>query len=116
MQLCLRYFAKSYEYSTANGTATYTGMVGGAIGLSTCGGSMATPFPVLMRIAPTMAFWDGAGNASKITGIQGGTTGADNATTTPNGPFNITAKNFWLTGNGIANYTTFCHYTATAEL
>jgi hypothetical protein len=114
--LCLRYYAKSYEYSTANGTATYTGMVGGAIGLSNCGGSMAIPFPVLMRIAPTMAFWDGGGNASRVTGVSGGATGVDNAGSVPNGPFNITAKNFWLTGNGLATYTIFCHYTASAEL
>ena len=114
--LCQRYFVKSYEPSTLAGTATYTGMIGGAMGLSNVGGSATTQFPAQMRIAPTMLFWDGAGNVSKLTGITGGTTGANNLTATPNGPFNITANNFWLTGNGLATYSMFCHYTASAEL
>jgi len=116
LEMCLRYYSKSYEYSTATGTATYTGMVGGAMGLGNCGGSMSSPFPVTMRTAPTMSFWDGAGTASKVTGITGGTTGVDGLASVPNGPFTITAKNFWLTGNGSATYAIFCHYTASAEL
>ena len=116
LALCYRYYTKSYEYSTAVATNTLLGMVGGAAGLSNMGGSNSNPFPVQMRTAPTMSFWDKVGTASKVTGITGGTTGTDGLTTTPNGPFNISQNNFWLTGNGTATYSIFCHYTASAEL
>jgi hypothetical protein len=116
LQLCQRYYTKSYEYSTAVATNTLVGLVGGAAGLSNMGGSNSNPFPVQMRTAPTMSFWDKVGTASRVTGITGGTTGTDGLTTVPNGPFNISQNSFWLTGNGQATYSIFCHYTASAEL
>jgi hypothetical protein len=114
--LCQRYYTKSYVPTTALGTATVSGMVGGAMALTTVGGSATSSFPVQMRTAPTMAFWDSAGNASKMTGTTNGTTMTDNLTVSPNGPFNITNNNFWFTGNGQATYAMFLHYSANAEL
>ena len=114
--LSQRYYQKSYELTTALGAATTTGMVGGALGLSTIGGSMASPFPVQMRTAPTMTFWDSAGNASKVSGTANGTTMTTNLSSSPNGPFNISQNNFWITGNGTSTYAIFFHFAATAEL
>lgn len=116
LNLCQRYYSKSYELTTALAAATTTGMVGGGLGLSTIGGSMASPFPVQMRTAPTMAFWDSSGNASKVTGTANGTTMVANQSSSPNGPFNISQNNFWITGNGISTYAIFFHFAATAEL
>ena len=116
LALCQRYYQKSYESSTALAAATTIGMVGGALGLATIGGSMASPFPVQMRTAPTMTFWDSAGNASKVTGTANGTTMTNNLSSSPNGPFNISQNNFWITGNGTSTYAIFFHFAATAEL
>lgn len=114
--MCQRYYTKSYAPTTALGNATVSGMVGGAMALSTVGGSITSSFPVQMRTAPTMSFWDSAGNASKMTGTTNGTTMTDNLTVSPNGPFNITNNNFWFTGNGQSTYAMFLHYSASAEL
>jgi hypothetical protein len=116
LNLCLRYFAKSYEYSTALATATTVGMVGGAPALSSLGGTISIPFFTQMRTAPTMAFWDSAGTASRMTGTTNGTTMTNGLVSTPNGAFNISQNNFWITGNGNATYSMFIHYTASAEL
>jgi hypothetical protein len=114
--LCLRYYAKSYEYSTALATATTIGMVGGAPALSSLGGTISIPFFTQMRIAPTMAFWDSAGTSSRMTGTTNGSTMTNGLVSTPNGAFNISQNNFWITGNGNATYSMFIHYTASAEL
>jgi len=114
--MCQRYYTKSYQLATALGTATVLGMVGGAVGLSNLGGTTTIPFPVQMRSAPTMSFWDSAGTASVMTATSNGSTMINNNTTSPNGPFNITQNNFWITANGIATYVMFLHYSATAEL
>jgi len=114
--MCQRYYTKSYQLATALGTATVLGMVGGAVGLSNLGGTTTIPFPVQMRSAPTMSFWDSAGTASLMTATANGSTMINGNTTTPNGPFNITQNNFWITANGIATYVMFMHYAATAEL
>lgn len=116
LALCQRYYSKSYELTTALAAATTTGMVGGALGLATIGGSMSSPFPVQMRTAPTMAFWDSAGTVSKVTGTTNGTTMTNNLSSSPNGPFNISQNNFWITGNGLSTYAIFFHFAATAEL
>jgi len=116
LALAQRYFTKSYEYSTALATATTIGMVGGAPALSSLGGTISIPFFTQMRTAPTMAFWDSAGTASRMTGTTNGSTMTNGLTSTPNGAFNISQNNFWITGNGNATYSMFIHYTASAEL
>jgi hypothetical protein len=116
LNLCLRYYTKSYEYSTALATATTVGMVGGAPALSSLGGTISIPFFTQMRTAPTMAFWDSAGTASRMTGTTNGSTMTSGLVSTPNGAFNISQNNFWITGNGNATYSMFIHYTASAEL
>jgi len=116
LALCQRYYTKSYEYSTVPGTSTQLGLVGGAVGLSSLGGSISIPFFTQMRILPNMLFWDKVGTASTVTGITSAQTATNGLSTSPNGPFNISQNSFWLTGNGTSTYTIFCHYTASAEL
>ena len=101
---CQRYFLATYDPGTTPGTATRNGLVG----FST---SLPLSFPVKMRIAPTsFLYWDGAGNASKVSSYSAGWT--DNET----GLTNI------MTGAGSALFTCgstnspIIHYTATAEL
>ena len=116
LALCQRYYTKSYEYSTVPGTSTQLGLVGGAVALSSLGGSISIPFFTQMRILPNMLFWDQVGTASTVTGITSAQTATNGLSTSPNGPFNISQNSFWLTGNGTSTYTIFCHYTASAEL
>lgn len=58
--LCQRYFASTYGNGVAPGTATHNGMVA----VSSTDADVL--FPTGMRAAPTISYWDGAGNASKV--------------------------------------------------
>ena len=118
---CQRYYAKSYDVNTVPGTATTLNMVGNSIsGPSGAGNYVgAVLFPVIMRVAPTsLLWWDGAGNASKVSRLSsaGGTAFTNNAAANVN-PFNIGTNGFYFYGdNSVANWSNFIHYTAFAEL
>jgi len=113
---CQRYYQMSYDYGTAPGTATNTGIIafGVAINGATTGpGSIL--FRVSMRASPTISYWDGAGNASKIT--IGGTSGQGNNYTPSGAPALIGLNGFSHPGQGVSgNITNWLHYAASAEL
>jgi len=72
LQLCQRYYQKSYNQSSAPGAATPIGMisliVNGTAGTNYC----QFTFPVPMRTAATISIWDGAGNSGKCSKYQAG--------------------------------------------
>lgn len=66
LELCYRYYQKSYELPTAPATATLTG----AIFLSTNSNSenySSYAYPIDLRVTPTISYWDDVGNLSKVT-------------------------------------------------
>jgi len=78
---CQRYYQTSYGLGTAIGAATRNGIVGTGTSGTTMGGSVS--FPTQMRAAPTVSFWDGAGNASKISTYGGSWTDNVSPTSIP---------------------------------
>lgn len=110
LELCKRYYQKSYTIGTAPGTST--GLSGGIVdngaGTSSTYILVTTDFFTSMRTTPTVTVYDGAGNSGKIT--TDGTT--DNIT--PTAVDNISEKRFKVFMNS-AERISF-HYTATAEL
>jgi hypothetical protein len=85
---CRSFYQTSYDNGVAPGTATHLGMVGGFLWSSNYYGT-AVRYPVPMYSDPTISYWDGAGNASKLSSYYGASTWTDNITVT-NG--NITAS------------------------
>jgi hypothetical protein len=67
LELCQRYYQKTYDLGTALATATHNGMVGGFANYeSSAWTGVAVTFPVAMRAVPTtVSLWDGAGTANK---------------------------------------------------
>ena len=117
---CQRFYEKSYAPGTALGAATALGIAGIGVtlgaGVGACAGFV--PFKVTKRGTPSaVAYWDAAGNASKIS-----TAAAQNTSLTSNlaalaAPFDIGAGGFLALGyNGGTNLTSLLHYAATAEL
>ena len=120
LALCQRYYQKSYATETAPGTATTTNIVGNSIsGPSGAGNYIGSVyFPVIMRAAPTVSYWDGNGNASRVSYIPsaGSTTFTHNITPVT-APFNFGSNGFFFYGsNAVANYSNFLHYAASSEL
>jgi hypothetical protein len=113
---CQRYYQMSYDIGTAPGTATTTGlfMFGFAInGINTGAGSI--PFKVPMRTAPTISYWDGAGNASKVT--NGSPTPSTNNVAPTAAPTMISTNWFVHPGQGTTGSTyNWLQYAALAEL
>jgi hypothetical protein len=118
LALCQRYYTKSFETSTAPGTATSLGAVPICLYLS---GSftwqLAPTFVTTMRSAPTVAYWDANGNASKVSYLGNGTTTFNNnVTLSSGGPFNASMTGFTFQANVSTNGTYYIQYTASAEL
>jgi len=95
LRLCQRYYEKSYEYGTAVGSATSTGMsiflpAGGACVVGSYV-MLATPYKVVKRIAGTPVIYDAAGTSSKVTLIHHNKTTTNNVAGTVSGQ---TTKNF----------------------
>ena len=113
---CQRYYQMSYDIGTAPGTATTTGlfMFGFAInGVNTGAGSI--PFKVQMRTSPTISYWDGAGNASKVT--NGSPTPTTNNVAPTSAPTMISTNWFVHPGQGTnGNSYNWIQYAASAEL
>jgi hypothetical protein len=112
--LCQRYFQKSYEDGTALGAATTNGIVGGYIA-ETAGRAVSITFQVPLRATATIAYWDGAGNASKYSSL------ANNSwVNNLSAAFvlnSTSSKGVILSAtSGAAGSTGFIQYSATAEL
>lgn len=120
LALCQRYYQKSYAIESPPGSATTVNMAGTSIsGPSGAGNYIGTVYFVqTMRTTPTVSYWDGNGNASRVSYVPsaGSTTFTHNIT--PNtAPFNLGASGFLFYGsNSVANYSNFLHYAASAEL
>ena len=117
LQRCFRYYQKSYDYGTAPGTNT-------TLGIKTSGGSaggMTTGYiydsvelKVNMRTAPTLTFYDKAGNSGVCARLNGGVARTDNQNCTAEG---IGDKMFGINSTGTANAGSIdVHFEATAEL
>ena len=120
LSLCQRYYGKSYAVETAVGTATTTGLVGLSAAIS--GGSLGAGYVFFknsMRAAPTISYWDGAGNASKLSStssVTGTFTFTHNITPTA-APNVISTFGFIHPGQGVsANIFTYLHFGADSEL
>ena len=118
--LCQRYYQKSYAIESPPGSATTLNMAGTSIsGPSGAGNYIGTVYFVqTMRTTPTLSYWDGNGNASRVSYVPsaGSTTFTHNIT--PNtAPFNLGASGFLFYGsNSVTNYSNFLHYAASSEL
>jgi hypothetical protein len=105
-----RFYLGSYNNQVAPGTATHVGIA--FVSSSTASGMTALNeivFPVQMRATPTLAFWDGAGNASKVSSIPvsgASLTFTDNQTNAAAG----------IIGTGAAGFADVASATSTAGL
>jgi hypothetical protein len=117
---CKRFFRASYINGIAPGTATYAGITYVSTYLVASFDSSATAFfDAPMRATPTIAYWDGAGTASKLsyTSIGGGTTFTDGATNIEPGAFAIGLNGFSFLGLASAQSGVYyIHYTADATI
>ncbi len=77
---CQRYYEKSYDDGTALGAAARNG-ISGSYNNGVAASMLTVFFKVSKRAAPTVSYWDGAGNASKISSYNG-TAWTDNITAT----------------------------------
>ena len=69
LALCQRYYEKSYEQSAVPGTATGSGYSLGCVNSNTATtlySANIDKFAVVKRAAPTMRFWDIAGNLNRV--------------------------------------------------
>jgi hypothetical protein len=117
LQLCQRYYQKSYSESVAPASASTLGMKPICVyysGVFTW--NLGVTFPTEMRAAPTIAVYDSAGNANKVSYKNN------------SGAFtnNITDSGTTVTTIGTTGFTSACglsttgsyfiHYTASSEL
>jgi hypothetical protein len=76
LALCQRYFEKSYDIGTVSGTSTIISIAnaGNAGQSDGAANGCLLGFKVTKRAAPTMAYFDGAGTATRFTTRSGGVT------------------------------------------
>jgi hypothetical protein len=117
LQLCQRYYEKSYPFSMAPGTADYSYLVTMicSAGASTTGEIIGNYYwSVWKRVAPTITWYDHSGNINKITRLQMGVANHGNNTAT-NGAiterFAAVSSSSGSTAQGVQ-----FHFTAQAEL
>lgn len=117
---CQRYYFQTYEAGTAAGS-NITGINRSVIISPACDANSSIytgtmfSFPVTMRAVPTVSYWDMAGNANRVTLVNGGTlatTQGNNITLQPY-PSTITCP--WISANGVSNIAYWC-FTASIEL
>jgi hypothetical protein len=73
LAMCQRYYEKSYQLTTAPGTADQTGSYGLCVGTNTVAANYFTYAPVLKvtkRTTPTITLYDFAGNSGKVTKVS----------------------------------------------
>lgn len=118
LRACKRYFRKSYDYATAPGAATKAGLVSCGFNDASGTGAAAISFDVPMRAAPsTINYWDGAGNASKISYLTSNSSTWNDNSTTGVAPFNPSQSGFTASGpSAVGHVQGFLHYTANARL
>jgi hypothetical protein len=117
LQLCQRYFEKSYDQGTVAGTATATGanfstMVGGTTNTNAIGSFI--PFKVSKRTTATMSLWDTAGNSSKATRDNFGVGEQTNVSAFTQNTGDSSTQVYVNSGNAASGMKV--HWTASAEL
>ncbi len=117
LQLCQRYFTKSYAYSTAIGASSSAGMRQTTFEENNQGAGYREKydiqFPVEMRAAPTIVIYDSAGTSGKCNYYIG-------TSSTAGKTLNVSTPNTRQFGGYSDRATTIggwaTHYTANAEL
>lgn len=111
-----RYFATTYGNGVAPGSATRNGILGISLAGNNQGSSVA--FPNQMRSAPTISYWDGAGNSSKYSYYDDSFSWHDNNSIGGSGTIPLTngTTNFTIFPDVVADEMFSIHYTASAEL
>ena len=116
LQLCQRYFQKSYNVNVAPATATDVGVVENGIGTSVPTSSTieaSTVFKVTMRASATITVYDRVGNSGKVARVNPGISSTNNQTVS----IAFAGENgFGIEGSGVSAATFIYHYQATAEL
>lgn len=123
LALCQRYYSKSYNLSTVPGTSS-TGGYAALPGLAGGTGNTRTNirFAVDMRTAPTLSYWDLAGNASKSSSFASNNAQTDNISSASFSLANISTSGFTfndaggLGGAGVGAWASAVHWVASAEL
>ena len=122
LQLCQRYYEKSYDISVVPGTATsnseYASFYG--FGATSTGSSTnaieayLSPYKVTKRASPTVTSYSNSGTSGQATRFYTGVSPAGDVTNTIN---NITSQNFKANvASGSAANSFFMNWTASAEL
>jgi hypothetical protein len=117
LQLCQRYYTKSYETGTAPATSTKLGMC--SVGVYAGGiftWQLSVPFITQMRSAPTVSLWDGDGNANRSSSLGNSTTTFTDNVNVSGAAFNISGSGFMYNYNASTTATYYTHYAASAEL
>ena len=118
LQLCMRYYEKTYEIGTVPGTATSLGVAtsgGGSTGSTTSFiGGNGQRFTVPKRTAPTVTVYDPAGNSGVCQRWQLGVSNVNNQNWVTDTPSATAFSGYSGSGSNTSgvNY----HYTASAEL
>ena len=114
---CQRYYEKSYNQSTASGTATHLGSrsSGGNAAANTTGEIGGYfPFIVAKRVTPSVTIWDQSGNQGKTTISLYGTGTTANQTSSVS---NISETVFFVSRSSGSNATElYVQFAADAEL
>jgi hypothetical protein len=120
LQLCMRYYQKSYEIGTVPATATTVGAQGtaGTQGATTGNevNSGVMRYPVPMRTSPTVTIYDESGNVGKVNRVNAGNADNQNQTGFATGS-RPSANSFSVySPSGATASGLFVHYSSTAEL
>ena len=114
LALCQRYYEKSYDQGTNPGSSNTNGL---ATTQATVNSGGVVPWAVEKRTAPTMSFWDAAGNSGVASAYDNSSNRGDNKSNTiPT--YDIGTRSFTLRmSQAITSAVAMAmHWTATAEL
>jgi len=116
LALCQRYYQMSYDLGTAPGTSTTVGLYAFGVALNgSTPGPGSIPFRVSMRATPSIAYWDGAGNSTKLS--TGSPPSQTNNISPTGAPSQLGTNGFAHPGQvATGNITNWLHYAASAEL
>ena len=112
LQLCQRYYQKSYEQSVVPGTSTRTGLIMAfaASGAANYGGGFN--LKQTMRAAPSISYWDGVGNVSRVSYYATAWNDNNNWLTL----LNVSSDSVVTVASVQVTASVLIHYAASAEL
>lgn len=113
---CRRHYRKSYDYGTVPGVAARVGLVGGPYFTSPSNYDGPTfSFGQIMRADPSISYWDGAGGASKVSGLTGATW-TDGVSVVPTITAGMEGFVFAATASGPTGNSLYLQFVADARL